>query len=275
MTPLRKRMIEDMELRRFAKGTQMNYIRYVARFAQHFGKSPEHLQPEHAREFLVYLVSDAQVSYSAIQGYVCAIRFLFKVTLRREWNPDLIPFPKKERRLPVVPSRDEILQFLAAVPNFKHRAVLMTCYAAGLRISEAVSLKITDVDSTKMLIHVQLGKGRKDRIVPLAKTLLGFLREYWRMVRSPIWLFPGRYGQHLSQRVVGMACQKARAKVGLKLTLHTLRHAFATHLLDAGTNLRAIQVVLGHASIRSTAIYTHISTATIQSIQSPLDAPRP
>jgi site-specific recombinase XerD len=165
------------------------------------------------------------------------------------------------------------MRFLASIPNIKHRAILMTCYGAGLRVSEAVQLKVSDIDSSRMLIHVRQGKRRKDRLVPLSRTLLELLRVYCRAVRPRDWLFPGRYGQHLSIRAVQYVCQRARRAAGIKkrLTVHSLRHGFATHLLDAGTNLRTIQVLLGHASIQTTAIYTHVSTRELATVQSPLD----
>jgi site-specific recombinase XerD len=263
-----------MRIRRFAPATQCNYIRCVERLAQHFGRSPDRLGLEEVRAFLVYLVTEANVSYGYLCHHVSALRFLYKITLRRPWGPDEIPFPRRETHLPSVPTREEVLRFLASVPNIKHRAVLTTCYAAGLRVAEAVGLKVEDIDSARMLIHVRQGKRNKDRMVPLSKTLLELLRVYYRAVRPRDWLFPGRYGQHLSTRVVQHACLRARRSSGIKrkLTVHGLRHGFATHLMDAGTNLRTIQLLLGHASIRSTAIYTHVSTRQIAAVQSPLDA---
>ena len=271
MTPLRQRMIEDMKIRHFAPGTQCNYIRAVERLARHFGRSPERLGREEVREFLVYLVTEAGVSYGFLSQHVSALRFLYRVTLRKPWCPEDIPFPKQQKHLPAILTREEIVRFLSSIPNIKHRAVLTTCYAAGLRVSEAVRLRVSDIDSARMLIHVHQGKRNKDRIVPLSKTLLELLRTYFRAVRPRDWLFPGRYGQHLSVRVVQHACKRARHTAGVKLTVHGLRHAFATHLLDGGTDLRTIQVLLGHSSIRSTAIYTHVSTKVVAGVRSPLD----
>jgi len=273
MTPLRQRMLEDMQVRGFAPTTRYTYIRSINQFAQHFGRSPERLSAEDARAFLVYLITEADVSYGMLQHYVSALRFLYRVTLHQPWAIEKIPYPRREFRLPQVPSRETILRFLAHVPNIKHRAVLMTCYAGGLRISEAVSLKVSDLDSSEMTIRVHQGKMRRDRIVPLSTTLLDLLRIYWKAVHPVDWLFPGRYGQHLSTRVVGYACLRARRAAGLEqaLTVHSLRHSFATHLMDTGENLRTIQTLLGHASIRSTAIYTHVSTKALQAVRSPLD----
>ena len=276
MTPLRQRMIEDMRIRRFAPGTQYTYIRAVERFAQHFGRSPELLGREKVREFLVCL-QESGASYAVVSSYISALRFLYRITLRRSWTPEDIPFPRQPKHLPSIPTREEVVRFLKSIPNIKHRAVLTTCYAAGLRVSEAVRLKVSDVDSARMLIHVRQGKRSKDRMVPLSTKLLELLRTYCRAVRPQDWLFPGRYGQHLSTRVVGHASQRARRAAGITITVHGLRHAFATHLLDAGTDLRTIQVLLGHASIRSTTIYAHVSTQLVAAVKSPfdqVDAPR-
>jgi site-specific recombinase XerD len=260
MTELRQRMVEEMKIRRFSPQTQYGYIRSVEKFAQHFGRSPERLGRDEIREFLVYLVSEMGASYGMLSQYVCALRFLYRITLRRPWTPEDIPFPRREKHLPSIPGREEIIRFLGSVPNIKHRAALTTCYAAGLRVSEAVALKVEDIDSSRMLIHVRQGKRSKDRMVPLATKLLELLRTYYQAVRPQDWLFPGRYGQHLSARVIQHASLRA-----------WLRHAFATHLLDAGTDLRTIQVLLGHASIRSTTTYAHVSTQLVEAVKSPLD----
>lgn len=274
MTPLRRRMIEDMQIRRFAPATQYSYIRCVTQFAEFYGRSPEQLGLEEVRKFLVHLVNEAQVSYGALRGFVSALRFLYKVTLHKPWDVADIPYPQREKRLPRIPSRDDLVEFLTTIPNIKHRAVLMTCYGAGLRVSEAVRLQVRDLDSRRMVIHVQLGKRRKDRVIPLAPALLVLLRAYYRAVRPGVWLFPGRYGHHLSIRAVQSAFLRAqeRARLPQHLTVHTLRHAFATHLLDAGADLRAIQRLLGHACIQSTAIYTHVSTRVLEGVPNPLDA---
>ncbi len=277
MTPLRQRMVEDMKLRHLSPHTQYQYIHCVAQFAKHFGKSPADLDLGHVREFLLYLTTEMKVHYGQLSHYVSSLRFVYKYTLGRPWSVEQIPYPKREFHLPWIPTREEVLRFLQGVTNIKHRAALMTCYDAGLRVSEVVALKVEDLDSARMLIHVRQGKRCKDRMVPLSKTLLEMLRVYWRVVRSPLWLFPGRYGQHLSARVLMHACARARRKAGIqhKLSVHTLRHAYATHLLDGGANLRTIQLLLGHASIQTTAMYTHVSTKKLHAVQSPLDAATP
>ena len=275
MTPVRKRFVDDLKLRRFAPQTQCNYVRCIEHYAEFFGKPVDELGLEDVRTFLLYLVTEAEVSLGLLRHYVSALRFLYRVTLAMPWSNEQIPYPRRDHHLPWIPTREEIMRLLDAVPNIKHRAALMTCYAAGLRVSEAVSLRLSDLDSQRMLIFVHDGKMRKDRMVPLSKTLLDFLRVYWKAVRPVDWLFPGRYGHHLSKRVLQTVCLRARRTAGIRqpLTVHSLRHAFATHLYEAGTNLRSIQVVLGHASIKTTTIYMHVSPTEIQKITSPLDVP--
>jgi len=277
MTPLRRKMIEELQIRGFAPGTQKGYLSCVAKFARHFGRSPDELGQDDVRAFLLHLVNEEKVSHGVLINFVSSLRFLYKITLQRPWDLQTIPYPRREKHLPEIPTREEILHLLGCVRNLKHRAILMSCYAAGLRVAEAVRLKPTDIDSSRMVIYVRQGKRRKDRVVPLSKTLLEFLRTYWRAVRPQGWLFPGRYGQHLSVRVAQHALKRARLVSGLKrpITVHTLRHGFATHLLEAGTNLRTLQLLLGHASLRTTSIYTHVSTRELRSIISPLDPPEP
>ena len=270
MTPLRQRMAEDMKLRHFSPETRYRYILAVERFAQHFDRSPERLGSEQAREFLVYLHGTG-ASYAVLSGYVSALRFLYRTTLRQPWTPEDIPFPRQPKKLPSIPTREAVLRFLSSVSNIKHRAVLTTCYAAGLRVSEAVRLKVADVDSARMLIHVRQGKRGKDRMVPLSTKLLELYRTYYRAVRPKDWLFPGRYGKHLSRRVAQTVCSRVSRATGIEMKVHGLRHAFATHLLEAGTDLRTIQVVLGHGSIRSTTIYAHVSTKLVAAVKSPFD----
>jgi site-specific recombinase XerD len=276
MTPLRQRMVEDMKLRSFSPQTRYRYILAIERFALHFSRSPEHLGREEVREFLVSL-HETGASYAVISSYISALRFLYRTTLRRPWTPEDIPFPRQPKHLPSIPTREEVLRFLSRIANIKHRAVLTTCYAAGLRVSEAVSLKVGDINSKRMLIHVREGKRCKDRMVPLSTKLLELYRTYYRAVRPKDWLFPGRYGKHLSRRVAQTVCSRISRATGIEMKVHTLRHAFATHLLEAGTDLRTIQVVLGHGSIRSTTIYAHVSTQLVAAVKSPfdeVDAPR-
>jgi integrase/recombinase XerD len=274
MTPLRQRMLEDLRVRNYAPKTQRTYINAVARFAAHFGQSPDQLTGEHIRTYLVHLVDEKGISWSLFNQAVCALRFLYKVTMGRgEMVPD-IPFPRAIKKLPTVLSAEEVARLLRAVRHPKHRMVLMTIYAAGLRISEALALKTNDIDSERMVIHVRQGKGRKDRTVMLSPQLLAALREYAHRMRPRDWLFPGRQLDHaLHPTAIQRACAEAArtAALGKHASVHTLRHSFATHLLEAGTDLRLIQTLLGHNSIKTTAIYTHVSAQRLHSTPSPLD----
>jgi integrase/recombinase XerD len=274
MTPLRRRMIEDMELRNFSPRTIKVYVQRVATFAKHFGRSPERLGAAEIRAFLLFLVQEKRASWSYFNQALCALRFLYNVTLGKDWVLDGIACPKGQKKLPVVLSPAEVAQFFEAIPGLKHRALLMTAYAAGLRVSEVVALRIDDIDSRRMVIRVRQGKGRKDRYVMLSPRLLDLLRTYWKAARPRDWLFPGRDGDRpITAGAVMEACQVAGRAAGLgkHVTVHTLRHSFATHLLEAGTDLRTIQLLLGHRSLKTTAIYTHVSAAALEATQSPLD----
>jgi integrase/recombinase XerD len=274
MTALRQRMIEDMRVRNLSPYTQRLYVDRVAKFAQYFGKSPELLGPEDVRTYQVYLIHQKGASSSMLQQTVCALRFLYRNTLGKEWALPYIPAPKREKKLPVVLSQEEVARFFENLPNLKHRALIMTAYATGMRVSEVVSLRVADIDSDRMMIRIELGKGRKDRYVMLSPNLLELLRAYWKVTRPADWLFPGqRSGRHLSAKRVHQVCVKASVAAGLskRATVRALRHCFATHLLEAGTNIRVIQILLGHRSLRTTARYTHVSRETICSTSSPLD----
>jgi integrase/recombinase XerD len=274
MTPLRRRMIEDMTLRNFTPQTVRSYVWCVARFARYFNCSPEHLGPEELRAYLVYLVQERRVSLSYYKQTRAALRFLYRITLGRHDVPDVIPPVKQPRTLPVVLSPEEVARFFAAIRNIKHRAILMTAYAAGLRVSEATQLQVSDIDSQRMVIRVRQGKGRKDRYVMLSPRLLEFLRAYWKSVRPQGILFPGATPDRpITTEGIKKVCQRARVAAGLgkAITAHTLRHSFATHLLEGGTDLRTIQVLLGHRSLNTTARYIHVATAALPSIKSPFD----
>ena len=280
MTSLRQRMTEDMQVRNLALNTQTSYVQQVSLFARHFNKSPEILGPEDIRAYQVYLTNEKKLAPGSVLIAVAALRFLYKVSLKKDWTfEDVIPAPKKPQKLPVVLSPEEVLQFLGCVGSIKHRAILTTCYAAGLRISEAVRLKPTDIDSQRMVIRVNQGKGQKDRYVMLSPKLLETLRSYWRVVRPKGWLFAGDVpGQPINRSSVELACQKARRLSGIRkpITPHSLRHGFAVHLLESGTDVRTIQLLLGHRSLATTARYLRIATSKVCSTSSPLDLlPRP
>ena len=280
MTPLRRRMIDDMQLRNLSPRTIDTYISRVGTFARHFGRSPEVLGPEDVRTYLLHLVQEKHVSWSVYNQTVAALRFVYEVTLERQGVMQRIRCPKQPKKLPVVLSLDETERFFAAILGLKHRAILMTAYAAGLRISEVVSLRIDDIDSKRMVIRIRQGKGGKDRYVMLSPRLLALLRRYWKAARPTEWLFPGDIpGNHITGKVVHKLCINAARGAGLgkHVTVHTLRHSFATHLLEAGTDLRTIQVLLGHRNLKTTAIYVHVSPTAVEATQSPLDrlAPLP
>jgi integrase/recombinase XerD len=280
MTSLRQRMTEDMQVRNLARNTQTSYVQQVSRFARHFDKSPEQLGPEDIRAYQVYLTNEKKLAPGSVLIAVAALRFLYKVSLKKDWTfEDVIPAPKKPQKLPVVLSPEEVLRFLGCVNSTKHRAILTTCYAAGLRISEAVRLKTTDIDSQRMVIRVEQGKGQKDRYVMLSSKLLETLRSYWRAVRPKGFLFEGDVpGQPINRSSVGLASQKARRLSGIRkpITPHSLRHGFAVHLLESGTDVRTIQLLLGHRSLATTARYLRIATSKVCATSSPLDLlPRP
>lgn len=277
LTPLRRRMIDDMRIRNYSPHTIRQQLGRVAILARHYRRPPERLRREDVRKFLVHLV-EKRVSPAVMNSYVVAFRFFYGVTMKKPWVIERIPTSKVPKKLPDIPTREQILLMLEGVANMKHRAILTTCYAAGLRVSEVIRLKVSDVDSKRMVLHIREAKGKKDRILPLSETLLNLLREYWRLERPKDWLFPSEVdGGPLTTRAVARVCNAARQRAGIKrkFTIHTLRHSFATHLLDAGTNIRTIQILLGHSSLRSTAIYTHVSPHAILSTRSPLDLPPP
>lgn len=280
MTPLRQRMLEDMQIRNLSENTQDSYLGQVSLFARYFKKSPEALGPEQIRTYQVYLTNEKKLAPSSILTATAALRFLYNVTLHKEWDvAQVIPAPKKPQTLPIVLSPDEVLLLLSCVPGHKPRTILTVCYAAGLRISEAIALQPTDIDSQRMTIRVDQGKGQKDRYVMLSEQLLELLRAWYRCARPKPWLFPGAIpGRHITREGVGYSCQLAHQRSGLSkpVSPHSLRHAFAVHLLESGTDLRTIQLLLGHRSLATTARYLRIATSKVCSTTSPLDLlPRP
>ena len=274
MTPLRRRMGEDMRIRNLSPNTQKSYIDQVARFAAHFKTSPEKLGPEHIRAYQVHLTDERKLAPKSIIVAVAAIRFLYGVTLRRDWAMEIvIPAPQQPKTLPVVLSPEEVAQFLPCVHHVRHRTILTACYAAGLRVTEAASLKVADIDSSRMVLRVEQGKGQKDRYVMLSPKLLEVLRHWWRIDRPQPLLFPGPKGRPITRHSVEIACQKARAAsgIGKPITPHSLRHAFAVHLLERGADVRTIQLLLGHRSLETTAQYLRIAATRVWATSSPLD----
>lgn len=278
MTPLRQRMIEDMRMRNFSPHTVEAYVRAVAQCAKHFGKSPDQLDGEQVRQYLLRLV-DQGASWSRYNLARCGLQFFYRVTLGRQERFAKAPCARVPKRLPAVLSVDEVRRLLDVVSHIpRHKALLMTLYGAGLRISEALSLKPGDIDSSRMLIHVRGGKGNKDRMVTLSPQLLRMLRDDWRARSSKdpgIWLFPQSSNldhampSGTAERIVERAAK--RAGITKHVSPHTLRHSYATHLLDAGTDLRTIQLLLGHTSLKTTSLYTHVSQAKLNGTLSPLD----
>lgn len=279
MTRLRKLMLDELQRRNYAQNTVRSYIKAVEDFARHFGKPPERLGPEHIREYQVHLFRDRKLAASTVEGRAAALRFLFVKTLRRPYLPDQIPFPKRPRRLPVVLSPEEVALLIDSAKNLMHRAILMTLYATGLRRAELCRLRVADIDSDRMMIHVREGKGGRDRDVLLSPKLLETLREYWRWLKPKTWLFPGmvnnwRADVPITTKIVWSAVNEARKRAGItkRVSPHTLRHSFATHMLEAGADLRTIQVLLGHAKLADTTVYLHLSLRHLQAVASPLEA---
>jgi site-specific recombinase XerD len=271
-------MIDDLKLRNRSPRTIETYISHVARFAKFHGRSPELLGAEEVRAYQKHMLV-LGVSWSLFNQAVCALKFLYGVTLRVAWPVEHIPFGRKPRKLRVVLSQDEVVRFLMAVDSAICRMALTTAYAAGLRITELVMLKPEHIDSARMLLHVELGKGQKARLVPLSEVLLQQFRDYWRTSRPKVkgspWLFPGEDpAKPLHVTTIQNACKRARAAAGLTkhVTPHTLRHCYATHLLEAGVDLRTVQALLGHATLSTTAIYTHVQRKLVTATKSPLDA---
>jgi integrase/recombinase XerD len=261
MTPLRQRFVQDLQLRNYSPRTVQTYLQHVIRFARHFGRSPQELGPEEVRQYQLSLL-ERQASWSVFNQAVCALRFLYRVTLGAPFAVEMIPYGKRPRSLPAVLSREEVAQLLALVPQPLERLILQTTYACGLRASEVLSLRVADIDSSRMLLWVRQGKGNKDRGVPLSPALLEALRAHWQRLRPTTWLFPGQTatGQRsleALQRVVRRAV--LAAGFTKKVSLHTLRHSYATHLLEAGVDVVTIQRLLGHRDLQTTARYLHLT----------------
>jgi site-specific recombinase XerD len=272
-------MLEELQRRNYSAITTRNYLRVVADFAKYFGKSPDKLGPNQLRTYQAYLLHERKLTPGTVVNRVAALRFFFVKTLKRHQYRDFLPYPQDRRRLPTVLSREEVSRLINAAGNLFRRTLLMTLYGTGMRRSELAHLKVTDIDSQRMIIRVVAGKGGKDRDLPLSPALLETLREYWRWRKPKLYLFPTRtcrrrLDQSISDKTVWIACNEAaqRAEIRKRVTPHTLRHSWATHLLEAGTDLRTIQVLLGHGDLETTAQYLHLSQRHLQAVTNPLDS---
>ena len=278
MSELRQQMLADLRIRNYAERTQGIYVQRVVEMVRHFERSPAELTKEEVRDYLRQLKEGQRVSRSAFAQVIGALRFLYRVTLDRPEMVPHLPYPRLKRRSPVVLSAEEVVRLLRAIGNLKHRTVAMVLYGAGLRITEALALQLRDVDSARMVLTVRHGKGDQDRQVTLSSVLLEALRVYWRAYRPSTCLFPGQKAdQPLGPSTIQRAVKAAQLKAGIAkpASPHTLRHSYATHLMEAGTDLRVIQTLLGHRSLRTTAIYTHVATERVRTTRSPLDALSP
>jgi integrase/recombinase XerD len=279
MTRLRQRMLEDLQRRNYSPDTIRGYIRAVQQFADYFGRSPEHLGAEELRRYQLYLLHQKKLALGTVENCISALRFLYKKTLkRRDLAFDDLPFPKQPHKLPTVLSQDEVTRLIEAARNRMHRTILMLLCGTGMRRTEASRLKVSDIDSQRMVIHIHSGKGLRDRDVPLTPKLLEALRDYWRWKKPRVYLFPSKMGdpsveQPISDKTVWNLCRAAANRAGIqkKLGPHTLRHCFATHLLEAGTDLRTIQLLMGHERLEDTTIYLHLSQRHLHAAINPLD----
>jgi integrase/recombinase XerD len=274
MTKLREQYKRDLEIKAFSRKTQQTYLRQMIAFSRYYGKSPDLLGQEEIKDFLHYLISERKLSKSYVNQTYSALKFFYETTLGREWEMKSIPRAKRDKKLPQVFSKDEVKRILECTINLKHKAILATIYASGLRVGEAVNLKLTDIDSSNMQIRVRLGKGNKERLTVLAKSNLDILRDYFRRYRPEYWLFPGSDERKpITTRTVENVLEASKAKAGITKpgSTHLLRHSFATHLLESGVDVHYIQSFLGHSSPKTTSIYLHVTSSKVKTIKSPLD----
>jgi len=279
MTDLRKRMLEELQRRNYSPTTIRCYLRVVEDFARYFGKRPDHLTREHMREYHLHLVHDLKLATNTIIARIAALRFLFVKTLRRPYVQVDLPRPKTEKRLPTVLSREEVGRLIDSASNLLHYTILMTLYATGLRRAELCGLKVADIDSQRMMLHVRQGKGKRDRDVPMTPKLVETLREYWRWMKPKTYLFPGmdnnwRADKPISAKAIYIIVRDAAKRAGITkpVSPHCLRHSWATHLLEAGEDLRKIQLLLGHSDLETTSVYLHLSDRHLHSVTNPVEA---
>ena len=275
MGKLREQMKMDLKLKGYSPKTQTAYLGYMKNFVRYFGRSPAKMGEAEIREYLYHLVTEKDLGDSSINSAYSALKFFYQTVLQGNWNIAKIPRTKVRKKLPIVLDGSEIKQLLAITTNLKHRAILMTTYSAGLRVSETAHLKVSSIDSKRMQLRIDQGKGNKDRYTLLSPVTLNLLQDYWRQYRPFSWLFPGRSPDRpISTRSIQKIFEKAKQKAGIKkpATVHTLRHSFATHLLEAGTDIYRVQKLMGHTSPKTTAIYIHLRRQDLLKVISPLDS---
>jgi site-specific recombinase XerD len=278
VTQLRKQMLEELQRRNYSQPTVNSYLKIVATFAKHFGRSPDQLGPEQIRTYQVYLLNERKLGVRTVGHCTAALRFFFCKTLKRAYPIEEVPYPKAPRRLPIILTREEVLRLIDSASNLFHRAMLITLYSTGMRRAELCRLKVEDIDSTRMLIHIRQGKGGKDRDVPLSPKTLETLREYWRWMKPKTYLFPGtvngsRADKPITPKVLWEACREAAQRAGITKAVrpHLLRHSFATHLVEGGADLPTVQALLGHADLKPTSIYLHLSERHLHAAGTPID----
>jgi integrase/recombinase XerD len=278
MTELPKRMLGELQRRNYSPTTIRYYLRVVETFARYFGKRPDRLTQDHIREYQVYLLQERKLQAGTVGLHIAALRFFFVKTLRRPYLQLDLPSPKRPKRLPTVLSQDEVARLIESANNLLDYAMLMTLYATGVRRAELSRLKVEDIDSQRMIVHIRQGKGNRDRDVPLTPKLLKTLREYWQWMKPKTYLFPGmvnnwRADRPLTPKCVWSAVQDAAKRAGItkRVSPHTLRHSWATHLLENGTDLRTIQMLMGHADLRATSVYLHLSRRHLQAVANPAE----
>jgi site-specific recombinase XerD len=275
MGAIKEKMKQEMEIRGLSNLTQINYLGCVRQYVKYFMKAPDELSLDDIHTYQLYLIRERHCADSTFNQHVAALKFLYGVTLKRDWKIELIPYHKRSKRLPVVLSQEEVVRMYKAIRNIKHKTILLTLYSTGVRASELAHLKVTDIDSKRMLVRIDQGKNRKDRYVTLSEKLLVALRQYWVSERPRTWLFPG-YDKNvpLTRHTVLKVILDAKQKAGIQkpATTHTLRHSYATHMLEDGVDIRKIQIMLGHRSLRSTAQYLHVATNCLSETKNPLDS---
>jgi integrase/recombinase XerD len=278
VTQLRKMMLEELQRRNYSQTTVNGYLKIVEAFAHYFHRSPDQPGPEQIRAYQVYLLTGRKLNARTVGHHTAALRFFFCKTLKRAYPIEEVPYPKAPRRLPTILTREEAIRLIDSASNLFHRALLMTAYPTGMRRAEVCNLKVEDIDSDRMVIHIRQGKGRRDRDVPLSPKLLETLREYWRWMKPQIYLFPGtlnglRADKPVTAKMLWEACKEAeqRARIGKHVSPHLLRHSFATHLVEGGADLPTVQALLGHADLKPTSIYLHLSERHLKAAGTPLD----